>query len=73
MSREVVLFMNLKHEGLRDEINAESLLLLAVGRTHCRLVPTRGKASSSAVEDSIRVDRNPTVYFSLVWEVRGAR
>jgi hypothetical protein len=33
VSREVVVSMNPKHAGLRDENNAESLLLLAVGRT----------------------------------------
>ena len=33
VSREVMVFMNLKHAGLRDENNAESLLSLAVGRT----------------------------------------
>ena len=31
VSSDVVVFMNLKHVGLRDENNAESLLLLAVG------------------------------------------
>ena len=74
VSREVVVFMNLKHAGLRDENNAESLLLLAVGRVRPRrLVLNRGKANSSAVEDSIMVDRNPTAYLSLVWEVGEAR
>jgi hypothetical protein len=68
-----MVFMNLKHAGLRDENNTESLLLLAVDRTRPRrLVLSRGKANSSAIEDSITIDRNPTAYFSLVSEVREA-